>query len=369
MSGAVSARIGRLCLWLLVALFCGCAPPAERLLDDYLARVRRSTDADLDLRPVAVPRYPSVRDRGVPLIETQGSWLEILRFKPCGLGELIGERNSILARVAPASRRLDYELRFRAGLDRCAALLAGDAATDEGRADLRVRVHELQQAKAENVGPLWWWATYDSPAFAALFSIAREPLVPGDTAAFSQARLATETLLSVAPLLDSPPVDFDLAGLEQAYQQLELSGFGGRWLLSTAQLVTALDAASGALETAVDRRVCPMGRPNDRARILQTVFLKFYAAGVQPWLAELTQQGDIWLELQRRLLATQRVALPAAFETYRQQALGRDADSAWAHLANSRQRHIEAWQAVLRQCDLMPKAPVRPEAAASAPGF
>ncbi|MDD3761697.1 MAG: DUF3080 family protein [Nevskiales bacterium] len=352
---------------LLALSLSGCADRgAGAMLADYRARVQRASGAEVRPPEVApAPTYPTHRLRRVDVPEVRGSLWELLFDLPdCGLGHLVSERNSILGRYWPATQRLSYELRFAIGLRRCRAQFA-----DSSDPDLRAwhaRLLEIGAAKRGVLPAVWWAVTYDSPEFAAAFSPAAAPLAaeaPPSHGALS----ALEALLGLAPRWDDPrPLD-DVRRLDGHLQQLAISERGGALIRSQQILIRELDAASLALEQAWAARLCPQAVPTPRARILHNVFLKFYAAQVQPYMALIQHEGTAWLQLHQRLLQTQAVTPPPDFRAFAGVALSREDGSLWARWNAARQRHVHAWQQVLQQCSLMPGSGNPPAAHGGAP--
>jgi hypothetical protein len=290
-------------------LAAGCSEAPVALLDDYQQRVARVTAQPL---PPAVrydtPAYPRPRERSVPAPEVRVRLLELFDFEFCDLSQLIAERNSILDRYAPASRRLDYEWRFAHRLGRCREWLGQDR--DPARDELRARLDEIAAIKHEALGPAWWATTYGSAEFERHLSLATPPLPPGVPAA---PLAALDALLALESGQASPPDGLDLPALEAQLQQLGASAWGGAWLHAAVALGTTLDGTAALLEQAAARPYCRQGRPTPEARILQTVFWKFYAGRVQPYLSQVHRQGEAWLQRHAALLASQRVTPPPAW--------------------------------------------------------
>ena len=109
-------------------------------------------------------------------------------------------------------------------------------------------------------------------------------------------------------------------------------------------LARTLDGAAGALEQRLEQRaVCLNGRPTPDARVLHTVFGKFYAGRVQPYLARVHRQSQTYFALIDRLAET--TDAPGAFAAYREAHLRPDTPHGpQARFAAAIQRHAAAWQ-------------------------
>jgi hypothetical protein len=348
------------CHWRILALalvlVAGCAQQPDGMLADYRARVQRASGVDVQRPPAFVPPvYPSHRERAIPIPEVRGSVWELLIDLPdCELDHLVSERNSILGRYWPATSRFDYELRFRAGLDTCRARFAHAAQVDPTQREFLARLDEIAAAKREVLPALWWALTYDSAEFEQAFSPASAPLHAGERGVDAVAAL--DLLLGLSSRLAASEAGIELAPLDRALGRLAASRYGGSLLRSLGMLIRELDAATTALQTAYAAPVCPQQRPTPRARVLHRVFTDYYAARVQPYLADVQTGGRAWLGAHARLLSSQRVEPPAAFARFSKFALDDGDGSLWQGWINARDRHVRAWQQMLGQCGLMPGA-------------
>ncbi|MES0873915.1 DUF3080 family protein [Sinimarinibacterium thermocellulolyticum] len=324
------------------------------MLGDYRARVQRAAGVEVQAPSVMpLPAYPTHRQRAVPIPDVRGSVWELLFDLPdCELDHLVAERNSILGRHWPASSRFDYELRFRLRLDRCRERLSRQRTLDEAQRELLERLDEIAGAKRDTLPAVWWAVTYDSAEFEQAFSPAAALLRPGDRGA--QALGALDRLWATRAALTPTQDGIDRAPLDRALGVLAASRYGGRLLRSLAALIAELDAASLALERARARPLCPQQRPTPRAQVLRQVLMRHYAARVQPYIVDVQLGGRAWLDAHARLLSSQGVRWPAAFEQFRRLALDDGADSLWRRWTVAQQRHVQAWQALLGACGLMP---------------
>ncbi len=341
----------RLTLGLLLSLLlvaCDRDTPQYRLQDyaDRVARAARQTPEKLSWP--SPPPYPRHRERQLPVPEVRARLLDLTDFNTCNLTQLIAERNSILGRYWPASRRIDYELRFAHRLQRCRRWLHTQAEADLA---LRDQMDAIARGKAGTLPAVFWQLSFDSPEFERHFSLATPWLPPGEAPPME----ALRALEQLAEQLDAPPDGWDLTQLEPQLQALALSGYGGAWVHAMQGLATTLDTVAERL-MAVDRqRLCPQQRPTPAARILETVFYRYYAGWVQPYLAQLHRDGTRWQQSMNRLLAA-APRPPPAFRAYATQVLGDGTGSLRTDLEQAGQRHTRAWQALLGTCGLMPGA-------------
>lgn len=333
-------------LWVVVA--CDRGHPA-RMLHDYAARVARASNQPVV--PLEWPSplaYPSHRDRQLAAPEVRARLLELDDFNRCNLTQLVAERNSILGRYWPASQRLDYELRFAHRLDRCRTWLHAQP-DDTADPEWRDRLDAIAADKAGTIPAVWWQVTFDSDEFSQHFSAANDWVRADDAPPMAE----LGWLAARGRALQPPPDGLALPALEQRLQQIALNGFGGGWLRSVQGMTLALNRAADHLQAIDLSRLCPQERPTPRARILETVFYRYYAARVQPYLAQLHRDGSAWQAAQQALLRTAPPP-PPAFSAFARLAIGDHRGSLWQALAVARERHTEAWQTTLGHCGLMP---------------
>ncbi|MEQ9133034.1 MAG: DUF3080 family protein [Salinisphaeraceae bacterium] len=341
---ALTPRLYRwpaLILTALLTIACGPADP----LEDYADRVARVLDQPVEPAAPSLPRYPRPRDRHLPVSPERTGWIGYFQLKRCGLLGLIGQRNSILGRVAPPARRLDYERTMLAGLRACRPDTREAAADPEFAA----RLDELIATKQAQLPNVIWNATLGADAVADAFSLAagRLPVTTDVMPGESAEALATLTRAARAP---QPPET-----LEPAYRVLETRHYGGRLLQSVATVTATLDAVTTAIEQRQNRRpLCFRGQANRQARIAETVLRKFYIAGLQPHMAAISDAGRLWHEALDALFASQSVTVPEAITRYRGRTLG-ESSRIWRHYRRASREHGQAWTELLDSCGLAPE--------------
>jgi hypothetical protein len=175
--------------------------------------------------------------------------------------------------------------------------------------------------------------------------------LPVDTLEDSAALDALQRLASVGAGLPAqlPP---SADQLEPLFFALYASEQGSQLITSLASLHHTLDAGSELLEQRQHNRpLCPVGQATPRGRILQNIFIKFYAGSLQPYLAQVDQRGQQW---QAALLKLQRIdGIPTATREHLQRLAG-EQDSLWQDFRVATARHVKAWQTLLNSCGLAP---------------
>ena len=336
-----------LCLLLLAA--CGPANDGLALQSDYLQRLQRSLDAAdvnaFDNRSVSRYRLPARRERLSEIPELRIGLLDlVIDARRCPhLQQLISQRNSSLGKQLMPSQRLGYEGDLLRAIDDCLPHLQEDSS-------LKTTLQHLASDKRQQLPAVFWNALNGSPEFENYLRFADQAL-PVDTLEDSAALGALQRLASIGAALPAqlPP---NTDELEPLFFALYASEQGSQLITSLASLRYTLDAGSEMLEQRQqDRPLCPLGQATPRGRILQNIFVKFYAGGLQPYLAQVDQRGQQW---QTALLQLQRIdGIPAATREHLQRLAG-EQDSLWQDFRAATARHVKAWQALLNSCGLAP---------------
>lgn len=341
----------RLALLLCFFMLAGCGPANDGLAlqSDYLKRLQRSLDAAdvnaFDSRSVSQYRLPARRERIQALPELRIGLLDlVIDARRCPhLQQLISQRNSSLGKQLMPSQRLGYEGDLLRAIDNCLPYLQDDSS-------LKATLQRLANDKRQQLPAVFWNALNGSPEFEHYLRFADQAL-PVDAQEDSAALDALQRLAHIGAALPAqlPP---SAEQLEPLYFALYASEQGSQLITSLASLRHTLDAGSELLEQRQQSHpLCPLGQATPRGRILQNIFVKFYAGGLQPYLAQVDQRGQQW---QAALLQLQRIdGIPPATREHLLRLAG-EQDSLWQDFRTATARHVKAWQTLLNSCGLAP---------------
>ena len=341
-------------LLLILAPFLGACDPAPPE-----AYVLRLADA-LELPPPRLPAptaWPRHRDRQAQVPEEKGGLLDFLALQRCGLGAVLGARNGPLGRVMDGPERLRYELRFRAGAERCLSMLEEED---------RERLEALLVRKGESWPAVLWNGTLGSAAWAQLYGAHGKAWAPPSATEGAAALAALGPLRARVTALRPPVLGVSPKGLAAAenpaawhgpWEALAPQRYPGVALHQLQRLTSALESAARLLEhREVQRPLCPQGRPTPRAKRVNAVFLRYYGEGLQPAMAELERGLRPWLEATESLWTQVQGGAPLAARPILEGFLDPRAPGPWQAYEAARDRHTARWQAVLGACQLMPGA-------------
>ena len=337
---------------LLLTLLPGCTDKfAQSLLQDYLKRVENATGfvSEAGTTTVLMP-YPSHRDRTVPESDIRLGFMDFFKLYDCDLFALINERNSIMGKLMPASRKLVYEIGFFQSAGRCLEKL--EQAQDN--VQFRAELASIIEAKQTSLHTAFWRATFDSEEMQKTFSLAGGVLPADTTTPSAESQRAIAYFIAIGERLTDPTLAVDIDEMEAHNYALQMHRYGGSLAQTLALSVDYLNRISGVLKrSAEDLKLCLRGESTSQARTLHALYTDYFHAEVQPYLATLHRQGREWLEGINRLLEVQRVDPPQAFRGYHARMLSLDNEQGlWRAFDQARQHHADIWKTLLEPCRL-----------------
>ena len=318
---------------------------------DYLQRLNNvlegGTIAPFDKNELTRYRMPPRRERLQQIADVRIGLLDlVLDVRRCPeLQQLISQRNSILGKQLVASRRLAYEGDLLRAIDACLPRLSA-----ERDQELRATLGDLAVEKRRQLPRVFWNALNASAEVERYLRFADQALAV-DAAEDNAALDALEQLADLAHALPQrlpPPA----SELDPLFFALHASTQGGQLITSLASLSHNLNQGSELLESRQRQRpVCPLGKATTRGRILQNIFVKYYAGALQPYLAEVDQRGQRWSHSLRQLAAADEI--PPAMGDYLLRLAAAES-SLWGDFQQATARHVRAWQTTLKSCGLAP---------------
>ena len=300
-------------------------------------------DAEKAVEPVAPVRRPRKREMLLEQDSSQISVLDFLRLYGCALGEVIGERNSILGKVAPASQRLFNDLAFLQLAPACIAQLQtrqNNALADKLSEAITIKRQGLPKAIAN--------ATLASDEFSGLW---RVPVALEDFPVNGGSSTIAELHYVESQVARWLSGDFthDPARFENALGKLRY-GEAGSLVAAAVLTQSQLESANQmVLKRREGRPLCFNKKPSNQGRILRRVVDKFFAGEIQIWLSRV---NALHYDLLAPYKALEKHLDEAQSPAYRQWSEQRDLQLAW--LSSATRQHVEAILPILESCDLAP---------------
>lgn len=321
--------------YVLLALV-GCAQQGDELLDDYVKRVSRVLDADIPAAaPVTLPAYPPTRALRQSPPDVQINVLDAWSLRGCEVFTLMGERNSILGRVADPLIRLDYERRLLTLLPEC---LASEPDLDD---DLITELEGILVLKLDVFPQHMFNATLANPDYQRYWTGGSEGFAAEDEVDFEGYRAAQRAMSGYV----GAPLPVTQSQWLNSMQRISEYSMGGRSLTAMRWAIQALEQSEQMLRAAAaDTRLCPMGRPLQELGFARNVMGNVFAREVQPWLVSVDQRFLAGFDALQSMTGTLDIdnAAIRKFEAELTQYHGR--------FRTQIRQQVEAWQALFDAC-------------------
>ena len=336
---------------------CGKQTPEQTLMQTYVSRVANVLNEDYQWQqPEPVPPLPPQRLRLQTIPDLNEGLIDVLDLAKCNLLPLIASRNSSLGKLARSSQRLVYEIQFFNLISSCLPLIEKDPSLE---ADIKARIYNIYDIKKNNLPFIFWNALYTGQEIEASLATNQTalPLLQTDHstalhALMSLSFITVSTLQNNTALASSP-----LAKIEKYYEAIYHDPLGTPLLKSLLLLETTMNNVTNLINTRLTRRpMCFASMQNPQADILKNVFIEYYAGQIQPYMAYVHRIGEQWFSTHTKTLAL--LPIPKEIASYSEQAFIQNSKtSIWVRYTKARDNHTQAWQRVLKQCNLMPGPP------------
>lgn len=336
---------------LLVVSGCVQEPTEQASVKDYIWRLSNVLDYDYQTPPVNVAAYPRTRDLTLKVSDHSIDLLDFLAMTGCQLQITAGQRNSGLGRVMSNSQSFLYQWRFIQESGACLAYLKDEDPT------LYQTLAAVVEVKKAELSRYAWLALWGGPELKQYFGVSQQWLSPQQPLALTPDTY--NIVLDVIAMDANALKDVALyeTAFEEALYEFQLRNTGGQWLATLAGLTQYLQLGTAMLTSETGQRLCPKGKVTPKAKILKTVFDKFYIGQVQPYLSFVHRNSETWWQQQTAMLEVFTFKGPEAFEQFVSKYLNQDRDDGlWQRYERAQRSHVVAWQSVLRQCGLMPGA-------------
>lgn len=334
-------RPGLLVLLPLMLTGCWLTGEREHQADAYVAMLGEALAVAPQTSSIpTVEPLPRSRHRRLELPELDMGLVDFLSLYGCDLQVVIGERTSVLGRVAHPGTRMEYHLRFLEAADDCLPKVESESRSKALR--------EARAARAESLPMALWNGIWASDEMARFLSRSGGTLpasvTEGELAGLSSGLEATAGMLaSVEP----GRVPAGLARMDDRYRRWREAPRFGQLLRSAEALQTRLgDSADTITRALAATDSCP-GELRPRA-----FFRSHYLDGLLGRVRLVRQQGRRMAGALHRLVRTTGVAVPGAMDPFIARNLRvAESSSVWHDLDQAVERHAAAWNRLLSRCD------------------
>lgn len=346
--------ISRLCLVSMMLLLTACDPFAspDSRMDTYIDRLSRVLEVEAQRSALMeVPTFPRMRDRRIDIEPIKINMLDFLSLYGCELQVVVGERNSAMGRVMTPLNDLRYQLRFIDKARQCLPKIE--------QQKLKQQLQSAIAQKRDSLTDYFWNAVWADEPMAELMSQSSGFYQRGETHV-SIGRLSADLdhAREVLNGLKSGELDPGLEQMGEIQQRWVFDHSGGQLINSVRLLITRLNDGSNMLEQKINGRpLCFQGKPNPRAEQVKGVFFNVYIARIQPYISEVSRDGERIFDGLSALAQAQEQSMPGSFKPYYRQVIDKKAQNGlWQQFELAIKRHTESWQNLLRQCGMQPMA-------------
>lgn len=342
---------------LLSVAGCSKETPEQALMQTYVSRLANVLNEDYQWQPPQpTPQLPPQRLRLQTIPDLNEGLIDVLDLAECDLLPLIASRNSSLGKLAHPSQRLVYEIQFFNQIRDCLPLINKDPSIED---EVKERIDNIYQIKKKNLPFIFWNALYTGQEIEATLAMnqATLPLLQTDHSTVINA-LNSLSFITSSALHSSNAFDpSSLSKIEQYYETIYHQPLGTPLLKSLLLLEATMNNATHLITTRLARRpMCFSSMQNPKANILKSVFMEYYARQIQPYMAYVHRIGERWFSIHSKTLAL--LPIPKEIAPYAEQAFLKNSQtSIWKRYINARNKHTQAWQKILTQCNLMPNQP------------
>ncbi|WP_160898009.1 MULTISPECIES: DUF3080 family protein [Halomonadaceae] len=287
-----------------------------------------------------VEPLPRPRERRLELPELDMGLVDFLSLYGCELQVVVGERTSVLGRVAHPGTRMEYHLRFLAAVDACLPKIDSDSRTEA--------LKKARDARVESLPLALWNGAWGSDEMAELVSRSGGR-VPEPVPEQALDRLI-EGLSGTASMLASVEpgrVPEGLPAMTERYRQWRSEPRFGQLLRSAEALQARLGDSAGILERAL---ASVDGCPMETGAV--AFYREHYLEGLAPRVQRVRHYGRRMARALEALVEATGASPPGAMTPFIERNLRtRLSGSVWHDLDRAVERHARAWNRLLARCD------------------
>jgi hypothetical protein len=328
-------------LFLAVA---GCSPYSpETLLLDYQNRLARTLDTkgSATSLPQSSWTKPRPEQLQIALADLSVDGLDFLSLSGCALQITVGKRNSSLGKLAPPSQRLLLELEFLRLAPDCIAQLQ----VESGNEALISALEEATALKRRQLPARIFNALLAGPEWHAFWQVQSisEDYPSGNTS--SDLLTTIEALnVSVQRWLNG---NYEADGMLFEARLNQLRAGDGGTLITAAELTQRyfLDWRNLMHSSPYWQEPCDRFY-TDKQTILRTVASRYFAGGVQAWLAPIASRSNSIELAVGELETTLKDVMPEDYKVWLKQR-----DVLLGGFKTHPRQHVEDLQRLLQPCD------------------
>ena len=327
----------------VVLILSGCLLTGDReeAANHYVRELASLLDTEVHFSTIpTVTALPRMRERRLDLPDLEMGVVDFLSLYGCELQVVVGERTSVLGRVAHPGTRMEYHVRFIDAARDCLPKIDSEARSKTVRDAMKTKTESLPSALWNGI-----WATGEIQSFFTRTGGTLPPVL--DAASFRQAQDHAARTLAMIRKLRRGETSGRLQRIGSVYEHWQSQPLMGQLLRSAVALTTRLEDATALIhERLGSATTCP-----DDGYVYREFFRSRYVDGLAERLRFVRQQQARLVPLFRRLIDAPGVAVPEGMTRFvRHNLEPADADSVWYRLDAAMLRHMVTWNRLIKEC-------------------
>ncbi len=270
-------------------------------------------------------KYPRKRDLLLRPEQERLSFVDMFKL-PCGLGDLVADRNSALGKVMPESRIYIYEMNFISQTKKC---LQGNSINND---KIKDQLEQILKSKSNNLKSYYWNATFAGPEFSRFFSSSGK-YNPEKNSQFLKEAI---TYFNQNEAIEKG--NMDGAAFEFQLEQLGKNPYAYAFLNELHQTTIYLNLVTEFLNS-----------KSNGSNHLQ-VFRNHYPQKIQPYISELHQTGSKFIGDLTQFYREFEDIAPSSVQQYFTFIIDTtNAKGLWRQFDQAINNHTTAWQPIVIQ--------------------
>ncbi len=291
----------------------------------------------------SMPTFPQQRELRTEQTQSLISIREFLGLRQCKLHVIIAQRNSQIGKVASPSQRLKFDLEILSHGPKCLDKIDNPT--------LRKKLSNFLAVKRKRIPHTLWYALLAQSEYKALWSQKSHKdiypeFVSNATITNDLRRLNEFSSRVLSGSFNYSTEEFN--DIERTLGRLRL-GDAGQLMSELSELHHYLEHANQAIRQRLERKLCPTPRPNEQARYLNNVVLKFFIKRVQAQAVLLKRRYE---QLLPSILELESQLMP--YSTAAFQEWSNDRNDHISRGLSATFSHSKQLQRLFEQCGLRP---------------
>jgi hypothetical protein len=271
------------------------------------------------------------------------SIVELAGISHCKLNVLISEHNNQLGKTASAAGKFKYQVNFIQSAQICLNSLDKNSPTFS-------KIQKAKTYKQTHIMHYFNTMLFKERELNQTWQLTSTELNK-EPAGFSDTLHALKQLVAIKEQISSQEFDsINANAIFSALEQLNKYQFNQALIQSARMQVVLNNSATDFVKTLDLNDLCPVGKNNQKAKIISNVFQKFYLKDIQPYQAQLTGYLEELQPLYKKLWFGQSITS----EPINNLIKTHSSTNLLNLLKSSAKNHVIWWQRFYETCEISP---------------